>query len=49
MRLLSDRRSRSFGVDLAELGGSVGQSNVELTGTGNDVLSVNVKISALEC
>ena len=29
----------SFGVNLAELGGSVGQSDVELTGTSDDVLS----------
>ena len=38
-RMRRDRRSRSFGVNLAELGGSVGQSDVELTGTGDDVLS----------
>ena len=30
----------SFGVNLAELGGSVGQSDVELTGTSDDVLSI---------
>ena len=49
MRLLRDRRSRSFGVNLAELGGSVGQSDVELTGTGDDVLSERVKMGALGC